>query len=119
MNITVSFPSQSSGQPRLSNKAARGISLSPSYALKKIEFRLAAVKAKTVQLAADFTNWHKAPIRMARNSAGVWEARVCLAPGKYRYRYLVDADVPRQSESAEQLPLPFSFGTLYGELEVR
>src|ERR1700733_13410115 len=83
----------SSSQPRLHITvslpvAEEGNSREPS--VKKIEFRLAAPAAKAVKLTGDFTGWQKAPIAMTRTSSGVWEARLTLSPGKYRYRYLVD-----------------------------
>lgn len=66
--------------------------------LKLVEFSLAMPAAKTVQLAADFTEWEQSPIDMIRFDDGVWSTTVPLPAGTYAYRFLVDGqwyDDPR------------------------
>jgi len=59
-------------------------------ALKLVEFSLEVPAAKTVQLAADFTDWEEAPLDMVRFSGGTWSTTVPLPAGIYAYRFLVD-----------------------------
>jgi hypothetical protein len=58
--------------------------------LKPAEFNLEAPWAKSVKLAADFTEWQKYPLDMIKTEKGVWSLIVWLAPGKYSYRFIVD-----------------------------
>jgi 1,4-alpha-glucan branching enzyme len=84
---------------------------------KETVFRLAASVAKNVLLAADFTGWNKAPLKMTKSPDGIWHLKVNLAPGRYRYQFLIDVDSQNNPANAKRSPLPF--GTLHGEVEVR
>jgi 1,4-alpha-glucan branching enzyme len=57
---------------------------------KNIEFRLEAPGAQSVELAADFTDWAKSPVKLAMSRDGVWQTAVSLPPGQYSYRFIVD-----------------------------
>jgi hypothetical protein len=66
--------------------------------LKLAEFSVQLPDAATVQLAAEFTDWEKAPIDLIRFENGMWSTTVPLPPGVYSYRFLVDGrwfDDPR------------------------
>ncbi|MDD5140371.1 MAG: glycogen-binding domain-containing protein [Verrucomicrobiales bacterium] len=54
------------------------------------KFTLKALGARSVLLAADFTNWQQSPLPMKRLTEGVWDASVVLPPGVYHYRFVVD-----------------------------
>jgi 1,4-alpha-glucan branching enzyme len=82
---------------------------------KETVFRLAAAAAKNVHLAADFTDWNKSPLKMVKDKDGIWHLRVNLAPGRYRYKFLIDLDSPKDSHA----PRPLPFGTLQGVVDVR
>jgi 1,4-alpha-glucan branching enzyme len=60
------------------------------HELKKTEFALQAPSAKSVKLAADFTDWEKSPVEMTLAGNGVWRVAVPLAVGNYSYRFIVD-----------------------------
>ena len=67
---------------------------SPSAPVSTAEgvlFTLEAPDARCVQIAGDFNSWKPAGNEM-EFSNGVWRAIIALAPGKYRYRYVVDGD---------------------------
>ena len=55
-----------------------------------VEFVIAAPGASTVRLAGDFNNWNpeRTPLKPMRD--GSFQVLVPLAPGRYRYRYVVD-----------------------------
>jgi 1,4-alpha-glucan branching enzyme len=55
-----------------------------------VGFHLNAPAAKSVKLAADFTDWEKAPVKLTRRADGVWLTALPLAPGDYAYRFIVD-----------------------------
>ena len=54
-----------------------------------VVFTLKAPEASRVQLAGDFNGWMPQEGEM-QFSNGVWRKMVSLAPGRYRYRYVVD-----------------------------
>jgi hypothetical protein len=57
---------------------------------KKAEFHLIAPFAKSVKLAADFTEWEKFPLDLIKSEGGVWHMVVPLPPGHYSYHFIVD-----------------------------
>jgi 1,4-alpha-glucan branching enzyme len=77
-------------------------------------FRLAADAAKNVLLAADFTEWNKAPLKMNKAPDGVWQVRVSLKPGRYRYQFLIDLG----TQNVSTVRRPPAFGTLHGVVDV-
>jgi chromosome partitioning protein len=52
-------------------------------------FTLRAPEAHSVQVAGDFNHWEPAGNEM-QFRGGVWQKVLPLAPGRYRYRYVVD-----------------------------
>jgi 1,4-alpha-glucan branching enzyme len=77
-------------------------------------FHLVAAAAKHVLIAADFTGWGEAPLKMSRGAGGIWHIKVLLPPGRYRYQFLIDPDLPEPPDQR----LLFPFGTLHGEVAV-
>jgi hypothetical protein len=77
------------------------------HELKKIEFFLKAPSAKSVKLAADFTDWEKCPLAMVRSGNGVWFSVVPLKPGQYSYRFIVDGRWCDDPRSTKHIPNPF------------
>jgi hypothetical protein len=56
-----------------------------------VRFMLVAPAATTVSLVGDFNDWQAAVTPMASTVAdGLWTVTVPLAPGRYRYAFLVD-----------------------------
>jgi hypothetical protein len=53
------------------------------------QFVLVAPKASTVALVGDFNDWDPARSPM-QTAQGVWATTVSLAPGRYRYAFLVN-----------------------------
>ncbi len=54
-------------------------------------FRVQAPDAKTVQVAADFNNWMPEDTELCHeDDDGTFGVTVDLAPGRYRYRYVID-----------------------------
>ena len=48
-------------------------------------------RAENVQIAGDFNNWQPAKTTMEKvGSSGVWQTKLKLPQGKYRYRLVVD-----------------------------
>ncbi|HJS44318.1 MAG TPA: isoamylase early set domain-containing protein [Gemmatimonadales bacterium] len=64
------------------------------------QFVLIAPQAASVSLVGDFNDWDpsRAPMHVARG--GVWATVVSLAPGRYRYAFLVDGVQWRADPSA-------------------
>jgi 1,4-alpha-glucan branching enzyme len=47
--------------------------------------------ARQVALAGDFNAWNQRHSTMGRAPSGVWEITMTLAPGRYQYKFLVNA----------------------------
>ncbi len=61
----------------------------PSNRIK--DFVLKAGDAREVHLVGDFNSWRVSPESLLwRTEEGVWQKRVFLDPGKYRYKFVVD-----------------------------
>lgn len=72
-----------------------------------VVFRLAAPDARSVQLAAEFTDWEEHAVSLGRTGDGEWEVKVRLAPGEYGYRFLVDGQWHDDPRCPRRKPNPF------------
>jgi 1,4-alpha-glucan branching enzyme len=63
--------------------------------------------ARTVQLAADFTQWQERPIDLHKENDGVWSTTVELEPGEHQYRFLVDGQWSDDPAAKQTVPNPF------------
>ncbi|OQA03089.1 MAG: Sporulation initiation inhibitor protein Soj [Planctomycetes bacterium ADurb.Bin401] len=57
---------------------------------KSVRFVTLYPRAKSVQIAGDFNNWQPQQTALTPSKDGKWELALELAPGKYRYRMVVD-----------------------------
>jgi hypothetical protein len=74
---------------------------------RNVEFSLKAPSAKSVKLAADFTDWEKCPLDMLQSEDGVWFNVIPLEPGQYSYRFIVDGQWCDDPRSSRRVPNPF------------
>ena len=74
-------------------------------------------RANAVQIAGDFNNWQPQQTMMKPAQNGKWELALALAPGKYRYRMVVDGQWQQDpyNENTELNP----FGEYNSILEVK
>ena len=72
--------------------------------LKFVGFSVVLPEAKTVQLAADFTDWDESPLDMVRFDGGIWSTTVPLPAGIYAYRFLVDGEWYDDPRSVRRSP---------------
>lgn len=82
----------------------------PSRSLGKlmnVDFFLDAPLARSVKLAADFTDWGNSPLDMVKSEDGVWHALVPLPPGDHSYRFIVDGQWYDDPHPAMCVPNPF------------
>lgn len=69
----------------------------PSALPTSIEFVLVAPTAQSVSVVGDFNDWDLSATPLQPEAGhGVWSVTVPLAPGRYRYSFLVDGNVWRQ-----------------------
>jgi chromosome partitioning protein len=96
--------------------------LSDYYGVNQINDALVFVtlypRAQTVQIAGDFNNWQpaKSPLQKIGNS-GVWQTKMQLPPGKYRYRLVVDGQW--QQDPYNELTEANPFGGFNSVVEVK
>jgi len=96
--------------------------LSDYYGVNQIGDAVAFVtlypRAKSVHIASDFNNWQpeKNPLERVGDS-GVWQAKIKLPQGKYRYRLVVDGQW--QQDPYNELTELNPFGELNSILEVK
>ena len=69
--------------------------LSDYYGVNQLNEAVAFVtlypRAKTVQIAGDFNNWQPEKTTLQKvGTSGVWQTKIKLPAGKYRYRLVVD-----------------------------
>jgi 1,4-alpha-glucan branching enzyme len=74
---------------------------------KEVVFQVGAPSAAMVALAADFTDWDRAPIRMLKLGDGIWQTKVALPQGRHRYKFLVDGQWLEDPHCPERVPNPF------------
>jgi chromosome partitioning protein len=114
---TLQAPRTEKPQPAETN--AR---LSDYYGVSQINDAVAFVtlypRAHSVQIAGDFNNWQpsKTPLQKVGNS-GVWQTKLKLPAGKYRYRLVVDGQWQQDpyNETTESNP----FGGFNSVVEVK
>jgi chromosome partitioning protein len=76
--------------------AALDSKLSDYYGVNQINEAIVFVtlypRAGSVQVAGDFNNWQPmaTPMEKVGDSSGVWQTKMNLPPGRYRYRLVVD-----------------------------
>ncbi len=78
----------------------------PPLTRKGIVFTLQAPGAQHVQLAGDFNAWNPAESEMELRD-GVWRKTIPLAPGRYRYRYVVDGRWQSDPLNPQVEPSPY------------
>jgi chromosome partitioning protein len=95
--------------------------LNDFYGIKQfgnaVKFVTLYPRAKAVQIAGDFNNWQPQQTIMKPAQNGKWELALALAPGKYRYRMVVDGQWQQDpyNENTELNP----FGEYNSILEVK
>ncbi|HOW70550.1 MAG TPA: isoamylase early set domain-containing protein [Phycisphaerae bacterium] len=60
-----------------------------------------------VEVAGSFNEWRPHEGRMTRQKDGTYRKRLQLAPGEYRYKYLVDGQWELDNEAEGQVPNTF------------
>ena len=82
------------------------IATAPAVTPDGVLFTIEAPEAAHVQLAGDFNGW--APDRSEMEPVGrVWKKMLKLAPGRYRYRYVIDGQWRSDPRNAAVEPSPF------------
>jgi chromosome partitioning protein len=75
-------------------------------------------RAKSVQIAGDFNNWQPAKTHMQKvGDSGVWQSKLKLPAGKYRYRLVVDGQW--QQDPFNELTESNPFGGFNSVIEVK
>jgi chromosome partitioning protein len=90
---TIEAKSEIKAQP--SAKARLDEKLSDYYGVTQLNDAVVFVTlyphAHEVCIAGDFNNWQPANTKMEKvGSSGIWQTKMKLSPGKYRYRLVVD-----------------------------
>jgi chromosome partitioning protein len=85
--------------------------------LKIQTFSFLAPEAKDVFIVGDFNNWKAdESSRFSRATDGVWEKRLALKPGVYRYKFIVDGEWHHDHNNAKTVRN--NFGSLDSVLEI-
>jgi chromosome partitioning protein len=63
--------------------------------------------ANSVGIAGDFNNWSPETARMTADTAGNFRTKLNLAPGRYRYRLVVDGNWQHDPHNTNTEPNPF------------
>jgi len=82
----------------------------------EVELQYEAPKAVTVFVAGDFNHWRAGDLRLRRDERGVWRVPLCLVPGRYEYRFIVDGEWQEDPRAPSRVPN--EFGSSNSVLEV-
>lgn len=63
--------------------------------------------AKLVQVAGDFNNWVNEALDPTDLQRGIWEKFIPLAPGRYRYKFIVDGEWTVDPQNSVSEPNPY------------
>ncbi len=58
---------------------------------KTVDFEFFAPHSSKVSVAGSFNNWNANVFALKKGKDGVWSGQLKLQPGRYEYRFLVDA----------------------------
>lgn len=86
--------------------AEPGLAAPPEVTPEGVVFTVEAPNAAQVQVAGDFNDWKAASGEM-EPAGRVWKRTLKLAPGRYRYRYVIDGQWCRDPHNAAVEPSPF------------
>jgi len=64
----------------------------PHLEKEGVTFGFIEKEARLVQVAGDFNNWVNESMEKTSGNSGVWEKFFDLAPGTYRYKFIVDGE---------------------------
>ncbi len=103
-------------------EADTAIKLSDYYGVNQINDAIVFVtlypRAESVQIASDFNNWQPAKTQMQKvGDSGVWQTKLKLPAGKYRYRLVVDGQW--QQDPYNELTETNPFGGFNSVVEVK
>ena len=70
---------------------------------KVVLFTVHADKGKAVYLAGEFNDWNPTAKKLAFK-AGVYSAKIKLAPGSYQYKFVIDGTWCADPENANAVP---------------
>jgi 1,4-alpha-glucan branching enzyme len=82
----------------------------------EVELQYEAPRAVTVFVAGDFNHWRAGDLRLRQDERGVWRVPLCLAPGRYEYRFIVDGEWHEDPRASTRVPN--EFGSSNSVLEV-
>ncbi|MFW6081044.1 MAG: glycogen-binding domain-containing protein [Desulfosalsimonas sp.] len=83
---------------------------------RRVTFRLAEPDAREVGIGGDFNNWETSRHMFKKNSEGVWEKTLMLAPGRYEYKFMVDGSW--RTDPANRVSCDNAFGSCNSVIEV-
>jgi hypothetical protein len=85
---------------------------------QQIVFRISAPEARFVFVAGSFNGWQTVEYRLKKNSTGVWETSIPIAPGRYEYKFVVDSTWVPDPANPIKVPVPLPFTGYNSFLEV-
>jgi hypothetical protein len=107
------------GTGGVTSAASSAGAVSAAGAASSVTFVLVAPEAQRVALAGDFNDWDASRALLRREGSGLWTVDVPLAPGRYRYVFVVDgrrfvADPAAPRAAGDDFGTPTSVVTVGG-----
>ncbi len=75
--------------------------------LNEVVFSVSAPEAKEVYLAGDFNDWKLDSNSRMKQDSGIWEKKINLTNGKYRYRFVIDGNWTEDTNNPARETNPF------------
>lgn len=85
------------------NEIPQAMATSPVNPIREATFSINMPVAKEIYVVGDFNNWTpESSYRLTLSDDGRWETRLSLAPGKYKYKFVVDGQWVTDPNNAEK-----------------
>jgi len=82
-------------------------SLGVSQKGNNITFTAQYPNASAVHIAGDFNNWQPEKNPMSKTSNGLWQTKIKLSKGVYKYRFVVDGQWQHDPNNPATEPNPY------------
>lgn len=77
--------------------------VSPQVNGREVTFRYSGNVSSSVYLAGSMNGWSSSATPMTKDSSGIYSCTLTLAPGKYEYKFIVDAKIPWEKDPNNSL----------------
>jgi 1,4-alpha-glucan branching enzyme len=101
-DVAGSWDAARTGETARTEKAGAAGDAGDAQTVDVVFFLPADTAAEHVALCGEFNDWSPESISLTRGDDGSWQVTVPLAPGSYRYKYLLDGETWENGPDADR-----------------